>query len=242
MATRGIRGSCSCGPSGGESNPRPQGAPDRAGRARGPAYGRGMTTPRLLPDLAVWSATSSPTDVAIGLLTATLTLLAGYLVAVTGLYAVALLARAPRAAERVGALTPATLRRGAERAVAALLLSATWLAPAGAAADGRGALPPGLRVPPPAAAGTGEPASALPEDTGRAEVVVQPGDHLWAIAARSLAEARAGCAGGDELVGYWRAVVDANEARLRSGDADLVFPGEAVHLPPPPDGPGCGCG
>jgi nucleoid-associated protein YgaU len=31
---------------------------------------------------------------------------------------------------------------------------------------------------------------------------------------------------------YWRAVIRANRAALRSGDPDLIFPGEWISLPP----------
>jgi hypothetical protein len=59
-------------------------------------------------------------------------------------------------------------------------------------------------------------------------VVVERGDHLWRISEEHLASI------GDSMpVGaYWREVIDTNLPRLRSGDADLIYPGEVIELPP----------
>jgi Tfp pilus assembly protein FimV len=64
--------------------------------------------------------------------------------------------------------------------------------------------------------------------------VVQ-GDNFWEIAARQLAA----MSGRDrasltdaEIHPYWVRVCDANRARIRSGDVNLIDPGELVDLPP----------
>jgi hypothetical protein len=36
-----------------------------------------------------------------------------------------------------------------------------------------------------------------------------------------------------EVHGYWTRVLDANRGALRSGNPDLIFPGESVVLPAP---------
>jgi nucleoid-associated protein YgaU len=60
-----------------------------------------------------------------------------------------------------------------------------------------------------------------------ASVVVERGDHLWKISARHLGpEATVG-----EVAPYWRDVITANTPHLRSGDPDLIYPGEVVQLP-----------
>ena len=65
-------------------------------------------------------------------------------------------------------------------------------------------------------------------------VVVAPGDNLWSLAAAQLAattgRARATLDNG-EIARYWVVVCDANRARVRSGDVNLIYPGELIVLP-----------
>jgi hypothetical protein len=66
-------------------------------------------------------------------------------------------------------------------------------------------------------------------------VVVADGEHLWELAAREVARVRGmarGAVADDDIGPYWLAVCDANRARLRSGDVNLVYVGETVVLPP----------
>ena len=61
------------------------------------------------------------------------------------------------------------------------------------------------------------------------------GDNLWAIAAARLAEVRGRSAAelsDREVAAYWMRVVEANKGHLRSGDPDLIYPGEDIILPP----------
>ena len=74
-------------------------------------------------------------------------------------------------------------------------------------------------------------------------VVVVAGDDLWQIAARELARVSAHDGAGLDpalLAGYWRELCDTNLAALRSGDVNVIFPGEVITLPPhraaPPTG------
>ena len=68
---------------------------------------------------------------------------------------------------------------------------------------------------------------------------VQPGEHLWGIASAHLA-AGSGRDTDDlraaDIAPYWRRVVDANTGRLRSGDPDLIHPGEELVLPDTEEG------
>lgn len=57
-------------------------------------------------------------------------------------------------------------------------------------------------------------------------VVVVKGDHLWKISARHL-----GTDVSHEIAPYWREVIAVNTPQLRSGDPDLIYPGEVVELP-----------
>jgi len=90
-------------------------------------------------------------------------------------------------------------------------------------------VPPAVPTAPPALA------TPPPSPTAGATHTVARGEHLWSIAARQVATATgkppADVAPAD-IAPYWRRVVEVNRPRLRSGDPDLVFPGEVVELPP----------
>jgi nucleoid-associated protein YgaU len=62
--------------------------------------------------------------------------------------------------------------------------------------------------------------------TGEGRHVVVAGDNLWAIAAARLGTNRAA-----DVAPYWRRVVAVNRPTLRSGDPNLIYPGELVALP-----------
>ncbi len=61
------------------------------------------------------------------------------------------------------------------------------------------------------------------------QVVVERGDHLWKISARQLKELKSDAA----IAPYWRNVIEQNLSDLRSGDPDLIYPGEIVTMPEP---------
>lgn len=111
--------------------------------------------------------------------------------------------------------------------------------------------PPGLATPPRAAPARSPPAMrprARPSDaaarprrpsTPRTTAPSRPpgpvvhevvaGDSLWGVAARRVGSRDA------EVVGaYWVRVVAVNRDRIRSGDPDLIYPGERIVLPEPP--------
>lgn len=91
---------------------------------------------------------------------------------------------------------------------------------------------PPAPVPPSVPVGPAVPAA--PPAPGRH--VVATGDSLWTIAAAHLAglTGRDRAALGDhEIAPYWARVVDVNRAALRSGNPDLIYPGEIVDLPAP---------
>jgi nucleoid-associated protein YgaU len=64
-------------------------------------------------------------------------------------------------------------------------------------------------------------------------VVVERGDHLWKISARNLGALLGRPATNTETGPYWRTVIEANRDGLRSGNPDLIFPGEVLTLPGP---------
>ena len=62
--------------------------------------------------------------------------------------------------------------------------------------------------------------------------VVQPGDNLWQIARAEVIRAGGTDRPDDaDIAPYWRRVITANRATLRSGDPSLIFPGEVVAVP-----------
>jgi nucleoid-associated protein YgaU len=63
-------------------------------------------------------------------------------------------------------------------------------------------------------------------------VMVKRGDHLWKISQRHLEQVLARPTGANEVDPFWRSVIEANQPRLRSGDADLIYPGETIVIPP----------
>ncbi len=107
--------------------------------------------------------------------------------------------------------------------------TALTVAPAGLVAWGQepaGVTPPGSEsvayVPAPA----GFP--PMPEASPSAPAathVVAPGDNFWRIAETHVGE-------NGDVGSYWRELIAANRERLRSGDPDLIFPGEVFVLPP----------
>jgi nucleoid-associated protein YgaU len=64
-------------------------------------------------------------------------------------------------------------------------------------------------------------------DRAAVQVVVERGDHLWKMSARHLGQD----ASDEEIAPYWVEVIDTNLHRLRSGDADLIYPGESIEMP-----------
>jgi hypothetical protein len=140
--------------------------------------------------------------------------------------------------------------RKAVDALVAGSLVVTTMAPAGAAVDPLPAPPPATAemagsvdpayVPVPA----GRPEPAPPVETERAdvheppeappadEVVVRAGDNLWKLAEGRLAASLGRPPTSAEVAPYWVRVVEGNRDRFRSGNPDLIFPGERVWMPP----------
>jgi hypothetical protein len=80
----------------------------------------------------------------------------------------------------------------------------------------------------------GEPESVAPQGTvpnEPTEVVVKSGDHMWALAEQRLIQVRGRGVSDTEIAPYWLQVIGVNLSRIRSGDPDLIFPGEILFLP-----------
>jgi|GEM_PF-2688212 len=64
-------------------------------------------------------------------------------------------------------------------------------------------------------------------------VTVEPGDNQWRLAAEHLADVYDRDVADAEVAPYWRDMVDENRDTIRSGDPDLIYPGEVLNLPAP---------
>jgi hypothetical protein len=90
---------------------------------------------------------------------------------------------------------------------------------------------------PSAGSGTVAPASspvaAGPPPPDPTTHVTVDGESLWTIAAAQLTPgAGRPVPSTAEVTAYWQRLCDLNRPRLRSGDVNLIYPGEAIVLPP----------
>ena len=76
------------------------------------------------------------------------------------------------------------------------------------------------------------------EDAVADEWEVEQGEHFWHIAKTTLEQAWDRTPANDEIVPYWRELIDTNRDRLAPpGDPDLIHPGQRFELPRPPADP-----
>jgi resuscitation-promoting factor RpfA len=214
----------------------------------------GFAIPRR--DFGRWLRDTPSEDVLLaGIRTAAL-VVAWWLLATTLIYVAARLAHLNGAARAVGWATLPAVRRWADRAAAASIVTASVL---GAARPATADPPPSTappvvidldhrdrsrqpdvapssvrtgRVPEAPPVPTSPPLTPVPATPPAAPVnetshVIAAGEHLWSIAAAHL-----GAVTAVDIAPYWRRVVEHNQARLRSADPNLVYPGEVIELPP----------
>jgi hypothetical protein len=60
---------------------------------------------------------------------------------------------------------------------------------------------------------------------------VARGDNLWSIADRHLQETQGTAPSTAAIASYWKEVIATNTSTLRSGDPNLIYPGELIQLP-----------
>ena len=219
-----------------------------------------LTTPGLhLAAWRLWLVRVPPADALAASARLVATGCAGWLLATTAFYGFARLSRLPLLLRAAGWTTPLPLRHLVDRALALSLgasligataaLAATPPPPPSPVVHEVGASSaPGLVFPAgiaavPVPVPSLPPASAPPTvrdsvpTTDRQHVVVA-GDNLWNISAAELGRGSAkppGFSPGPtdaQIAPYWETVVRTNRHRLRSGDPNLIFPGESIELPP----------
>lgn len=200
-----------------------------------------------------WLRSASPEAVVAGALRLVALGCAWWLLASTLVYAIAVAAGRATLAQALRRLVVPAVRRRIDHALAISMMATAalgsgWSGPAAAGEpppatpatlevrDGRAveALPP----PAPTPTTTGPPASVspppaplpapdpppAPAEAAAGVHVVAAGESLWTIAAARVAP-------GAEVAPYWARVVDANRQSLRSGNPNLIYPGEVVELP-----------
>lgn len=77
--------------------------------------------------------------------------------------------------------------------------------------------------------------SDAPIETGdgsETAYTVVSGDNFWKIAKNQVRNGLGREPSNAEVANYWVKLIDANRATIRSGDPDLIFPGEVFQLPP----------
>ena len=65
------------------------------------------------------------------------------------------------------------------------------------------------------------------------QVTVEKGDNQWKLAEEHLEDVLDRDVTDAEVAPYWRDMVDENRDNIRSGDPDLIYPGEVLDLPAP---------
>ena len=208
--------------------------------------------------LGRWVDARDPATVAVALVRLAAEGVVWYLLALTALHAVAALFDR-RSLHAVAAFLTAPgfdrLLRGALGAGVIAVLPVTAdagvvaIAPVGAPVPD--ATPRAARVPTPDGTATMRPLDD-PATGGTARMVphpaaveppapvpttwqVAPGESFWSIAEEQLAQVRQRPPRDNEVVPYWRAIIDANRHRLVDpDDPDLILPGQVLELPPIP--------
>jgi hypothetical protein len=77
-------------------------------------------------------------------------------------------------------------------------------------------------------------ATANNEPAADNQHAVVAGENLWAIAEAHLTKTLERTPELAEVTRYWRQVIEANLGTIRSGDPNLIYPGEVVTLPATP--------
>ena len=173
--------------------------------------------------------------------------LAAYILIGTALGVAARVLRLRWLATVTDAISTPLVKRLVAAAMGASLLTAPTAAPAAASPNGgdtsNNRTPPVMVVipdgaeamslsEPPAVPAPSTPTPPVPVTN---EAVVRAGDNLWEIAESRLEDSWGRRPTNAELVSYWRDLIDRNASRfMRPGNANLVFPGQVMELPPVP--------
>jgi nucleoid-associated protein YgaU len=196
-------------------------------------------------DPITWLRTADATQVLVASLRMLGLVLCYWLAASTLVYVCALASRSSGAIRAAAATTPSAIRRAAGRITVVAVAASTMAGPAAAAV---GSTRPVISAPDPIDARVVEaPSDPWQVDPGflpvtvrrsppiaaerSSRVEVRSGDTLWGLAERQLATRLGRPPATGEIASYCRTLVAANLPGLRSGDPDLIHPGEIIVLP-----------
>lgn len=73
---------------------------------------------------------------------------------------------------------------------------------------------------------------SIEHPTPGARYRIVPGDNLWTIAQRAVSQALGQPPTIHQTAPYWVDLIEVNHEAIRSGDPNLIFPGETILLPP----------
>lgn len=205
-------------------------------------------------DPVAWLRATPPEDVLLAVCRLGALACAYWLLGGTLLYTLARASRIPAAVRAVEWAALPAVRRLADRAIAVALATSSVMSGTGGIALADAPRPPDpppvvevVPAPPvddlyrptpagvPEAVGVAMPTPVIVQQPTEQVHVVTPGEDLWTIAEARIARdlmVPPDMLSPEEVVGYWREVVDANRASLDSGDPDVLRPGEVVILPP----------
>ena len=192
-------------------------------------------------DPAEWLRASSPEEVVAGTVRLVAVGCAWWLLVSTVLYAAALAAGRAALARALCRLVLPAVRGPVERALAVSMMATATFGTglSGIAAAGEPPPPPATLdvrdgravealptpAPPPTTPLPAPDPPPAPAEATPTVHVVAAGESLWTITAAHVAP-------DDDVAPYWERVVEANRATLRSGNPNLIYPGEAITLPP----------
>ena len=74
-------------------------------------------------------------------------------------------------------------------------------------------------------------APTTPDRSSYVVYTVQPGDDMWSIATAHLSRHRDKAPSVADIAALWMETIEINRDRIRSGNPDLIFPGEALLVP-----------
>jgi hypothetical protein len=179
-----------------------------------------------------------------------------WLTSSTVLYLAASLSRVPALVRAAGAITLPLSRRLVDGVVMTTIAFSSVAAPMVAASMATDAPPaPTMTVVPPQQVVPTEPPTTTttlsyhspapdvpidpippppwpaPHPAGNRHIEVVSGDNLWNLSKRHLAALTGRTPSDAEIHRYWRRVIDLNLGHLRSGDPDLIYPGEVIVVP-----------